>query len=199
MALLNELFACVWDRIETNLEAAKRPEIVAINQARSPDICDSRLEQFPVGKYLEPSLKAAEQSGCEAISGLLRQTRNSLAWSQNESYLEARLGSRFIENYVTGILTGPEGNLARDAPCSGFVLLGPNTEYPEHSHSPREVYLVLTPGTEWCLDGADWFSVDPGQVIYHSVCQSHAMRTHAIPMLAFAAWLDHGNRSAITI
>lgn len=137
--------------------------------------------------------------GRRQIARLLRQSTSRLIWSQNTSYSEEKLGRRFLDNYVTGILTGPEGNLAREAPCSGFVLLGPETEYPEHCHGPREVYLVVTPGGEWCLDGTDWFSVRPGQVIHHAPWQSHAMRTSREPMLAFAAWLDQGDRRAITI
>jgi hypothetical protein len=199
MPLLEELFAHVWDRIEANVEAAKRPETAPADCTAPAGTYESHLERFRVSQYLEGSLEAAEEAGAEQISSLLRQAKNLLVWSQEETYIAAKLGSHFMENYVTGILTGPEGNLARDAPCSGFVLLGPDTEYPQHSHAPREVYLVLTPGVEWRLDGTHWFSVDPGQVIYHSPWQGHAIRTHATPMLAFAAWLDDGDRRAISI
>jgi len=198
-SLLNELFRHVWDRIEADVDAAKRPQWEAADHAGSRVLNESNLEQFPVSRHLEGSLRAAERSGAEKISSLLRQAKNFLVWSHNESYYATKLDGHFMENYVTGMLTGPEGNFARDAPCSGFVLLGPDTEYPEHSHAPREVYLVLTPGVEWRLDGTHWFSVDPGQVIYHSPWQGHAMRTQVTPMLAFAAWLDDGDRRAIRI
>jgi hypothetical protein len=129
----------------------------------------------------------------------MRQAADLLVWSQNDSYSEAKLGFHFMKNYVFGLLTGPDATFAREAPPSGFLLLGANTEYPVHSHVPREIYLVLTPDVEWRLDGKNWFSVTPGEVIYHAPSQSHAMRTQATPMLAFAAWLDGGSRSAVSI
>jgi tellurite resistance-related uncharacterized protein len=196
---LHTLFSLLWDRIEAATEQASRPRMNAESGPRARAEGGSDPERFPLARYLERSLVSAEQSGMGEISALLRQTVNMLTWSQNETYLEAALDNRFIENYVTGMLTGPESNFAPDVPCSGFVLLGPETEYPTHSHAAREVYLVLTPGTDWCLNGAHWFPVEPGQVIYHRSWQNHAMRTHATPMLAFAAWLDYGDRRAITI
>jgi hypothetical protein len=159
----------------------------------------SLLDRFPVARYFETSLTAAEQWGLERVSILLRQAADSLVWSQNESYSEAKFGLHFMHSYVFGLLTGPDALFGRQAPPSGFLLLGPHTVYPAHHHIPREIYLVLTPGVEWCLDNTDWFSVSPGEVVYHAPGQSHAMRTQATPMLAFAAWLDHGSRRAIDI
>ena len=130
---------------------------------------------------------------------MIKQAAELLIWSQNDAYTEERLGIRFMKNYVFGLLTGPDALFAREAPPSGFLLLGAQTEYPEHSHLPREIYLVLTPDIKWHLDEKNWFSVAPGDVIYHEQNQSHAMRTHSSPMLAFAAWLDSGSRNSISI
>ena len=199
MQKLIELFDYVWDAIEAAGTMGKRPEGFWRHRAEELLTPVSILDQFPVSKYFETSLTAAEQCGLERVSILLRQAADSLVWSQNESYSETKFGPHFMENYVFGLLTGPDALFAREAPPSGFLLLGTNTEYPTHRHVPREVYLVLTPDVEWCLDDTNWFSVTPGEVIYHAPGQSHAIRTQATPMLAFAAWLDHGSRSAITI
>ena len=80
-----------------------------------------------------------------------------------------------------------------------FLLLGPHTEYRDHSHAPREVYLVLTAGPQWRVDGGDWFAVEPGQVVFHPSRQLHALRARSTPLLVFAAWLDRGERAAIAI
>ena len=199
MQKLIELFDCVWDAIEAAGTIGKRPQEPWRHRAGAPMKSVSRLEQFPVSRYFEASLSTAEQWGLKRVSILLRQAADSLVWSQNESYSEAKLGEHFMKNYAFGLLTGPDALFAREAPPSGFLLLGQNTEYPAHRHVQREVYLVLTPGVEWCLDGTNWHAVSPGEVIYHSPSQSHAMRTKTVPMLAFAAWLDGGSRSAITI
>lgn len=198
MAMLNELFDQVWTYIEADGDGTLRPEAVGSEHTDPGDRYDSPIDQYAVSRYLRPSLQSAHHC-VKPIVELIDQQVNALTWSQNASYTEQKLGRRFMGNYVTGILTGPEANLARHIPCSGFVLLGPETEYPSHSHVPREVYLVLTPGGEWRLDDGDWFSVESGQVIYHAKLQNHAMRTRNAPMLAFAAWLDDGDRDAITI
>jgi hypothetical protein len=199
MQKLIELFECVWDSIEAAGAMGKRPQGQLRRQTGTPVTSVSLLDQFPVSRYFETSLAAAEQWGFERLSILIRQAADLLAWSQNDAYSEAKLGAHFMKNYSFGLLTGPDAPFAREAPPSGFLLLGANTEYPAHSHVPGEIYLVLTPGAEWRLDGKNWFSVTPGEVIYHAPSQSHAMHTQATPMLAFAAWLDSGSRSAISI
>lgn len=199
MQKLIELFDYIWDSIEASGAIEKRPEGPWRQQAGACTKSESPLEQFPVSSYFETSLAAAERCGLEKISNLMRQAVGFLIWSQNTAYTEAKLGLHFMQNYTFGLLTGPDAPFAREAPPSGFLLLGPNTEYLAHSHVPREIYLVLTPGAEWRLGGKKWFSVSPGEVIYHAPNQLHAMRTQATPMLAFAAWLESGSRSNILI
>ena len=75
--------------------------------------------------------------------------------------------------------------------------MAPGVTYPGHKHEAREVYLVLTPGTQWRLDEGEWFDVMPGDLIYHDSWQMHAMRTADRPLLAFAAWIETGDRRAI--
>jgi hypothetical protein len=199
MQKLIELFDCVWDSIEAAGGEGKRPQGQWTRRAGASVTSVSLLEKFPVSRYFESSLGAAAQCGLERISILIRQAADLLVWSQNDTYSVAKLKVHFMKNYAFGLLTGPDAPFAHEAPPSGFLLLGVNTDYPAHSHVPGEVYLVLTPGAEWCLDGKNWFSVTPGEVIYHAPSQSHAMRTQATPMLAFVAWLDSGSRSAISI
>ena len=186
---LNDLFTCVWDAIEAAPGPARRPS-VNDPSADGLECFPSGMERFPVCAHLEGALDAAERSGLGDIAARVRAAKDRLVWSQNDSYTEAKVGRHFLDNYVTGMLTGPEGNLARQAPVSGFVLLGPDTAYAEHSHAPREVGLVLTPGAEWNVDGSGWSGVAAGQIIHHMSWQSHGMRTREVPMLAFAAWLD---------
>lgn len=196
---LRRLLSLVWDRIEAGDGPARRPNLQSGDHASARRNRGSNLQRFPVSRYLKPSLSAAARSGMGELAASLSESIDTLVWSQNETYLEAGLDSHFLDNYVTGMLTGMEANFACSVPCSGFVLLGPGAEYPEHSHAPREVYLVLTAGAHWRLDSGQWFAAKPGQVIYHSAWQRHAMRTHSEPMLAFAAWLDDGDRRAISI
>ncbi len=130
MLKLIELFDCVWDSIEAAGAVGKRPQGAWRRQAGAPVTSVSLLEQFPVSRYFESSLAAAEQCGLERISILIRQAADLLVWSQNDAYSEAKLGVHFMKNYAFGLLTGPDAPFAREAPPSGFLLLGAKTEYP---------------------------------------------------------------------
>ena len=79
------------------------------------------------------------------------------------------------------------------------MLMGPDVIYPNHKHGPREFYLVLTPGSQWKLDDDEWFEVNPGDLILHEPWQMHAMKTSDKPLLAFAGWLERGDRKAIEL
>jgi hypothetical protein len=196
MNRLIDLFDYVWDVIETSCQKGNRPKGNYENPTvASPDVAN--LERFPVSAYFEKSVTAVSISGFETLATMLRDSKDLLTWSQNESYSASKLGQHFMDNYVTGQLTGPGAPIAQEAPPSGFILLGENTLYRAHFHLPDEVYLVLTPDIEWCLDNKAWFPVSPGDVIYHAPNQSHAIRTGDTPMIAFAAWLQKGLRKAI--
>ncbi len=199
MDILIKLFDCVWNKVEATEPMVKRPQGSWKSQSETRVASISQLQNFPVSRHLEKALAVAEKWGHRQISNLVKQAIDAMVWSQNPSYSEGKLGSHFMKNYVFGQITGPGAAFAHDIPPSGFLLLGTYTEYPAHSHNPREIYMVLTPGGEWQLDGKDWFSVTPGDVIYHAPDQIHAMRTQASPMLAFGAWLDSGNRNDISI
>ena len=68
---------------------------------------------------------------------------------------------------------------------------------PHTTHEPQEVYLVLTPGSQWQLDQGEWFDVHAGDLVFHDRWQYHAMRTRDKPMLAFAGWIESGGRQHI--
>jgi hypothetical protein len=199
MDTLIEIIDFVWDKIEATESIGIRPQGSWKSQSNTGVASISQLQNFPVSRHIETALAVVEKWGHRRISNLVRQAVDAMVWSQNPSYSEGKLGSHFMKNYVFGQITGPGAPFAHDTPPSGFLLLGTNTEYPAHSHEPREIYMVLTPGSEWQLDGKEWFSVTPGDVIYHAPYQIHAMRTQATPMLAFGAWLDSGNRNDISI
>jgi gentisate 1,2-dioxygenase len=109
------------------------------------------------------------------------------------------VGRELLDKYAYAALSGPDGLQRCEVPLSGYILMAPQLEYADHRHAPRELYLVLTPGAQWSLDGGDWFEVEAGDLIVHEPWQMHAMRTADQPMLAFAAWLERGDRLAIEI
>jgi hypothetical protein len=63
-------------------------------------------------------------------------------------------------------------------------LLAPNVRYPDHSHSPEEVYLVLSPG-RFRHGESGWFEPGVGATLYNEPNILHAMSSEDVPLLAF--------------
>ena len=69
----------------------------------------------------------------------------------------------------------------------GFLLLGPEVEYPLHTHEAEEIYIPLAGTALWQRGQDDYKSQPPGTVIHHSPCMPHAIRTTE-PLLALYVW-----------
>ncbi len=109
-----------------------------------------------------------------------------LKWDQ--TYDAADFGSRFLERYGWTELAGLRGPFHSDEVAAGFLLLGPDTEYPAHRHQAEEIYVVLSGTAAWMRDGADAGALPPGAIIHHPSLMPHAVRTSRQPLLALYLW-----------
>ena len=109
-----------------------------------------------------------------------------LDWRQ--TYTRADFGERFLENYGFSEWIGQRGAFLSDAIACGVLLLGPETEYPAHSHEAEELYLPLAGRAWWRSGASDWRLRAPGTWIHHSPWMTHAMRTAREPVLAAYVW-----------
>jgi hypothetical protein len=111
---------------------------------------------------------------------------DELDWRQ--TYSNADFGERFLENYGFDEWVGQRGAFMSDAIACGVLLLGPDTEYPDHSHEAEELYLPLAGHALWRSAQSDWRLHPPGEWIHHPSWTAHAMRTSQEPMLAAYVW-----------
>ena len=155
-------------------------------------------EDFPVLHHLAEALSLAARFELAEIAERFSRVMGNLRWSQNPNYDDDNSSRRFLDGYAYAGISGPDAPMLCTVPRGGLLLLGPGVVYPGHHHEPREVYLMLTPGSQWCLDEGDWFDVAPGDLVFHDSWQMHAMRTRDKPLLAFAGWLDAGDRRGIS-
>lgn len=142
----------------------------------------------PVVDYLD---NAAYEHGNQTSNTVLSQLQAMsprLAWAQ--SYSRAQVSERFLARYAWAELVGPRGPIASHTLVCGFLLLGPDIEYPEHAHAPEELYIPLTPGSQWRKDAGPWRARASHEVIHHPPWVSHAMRTGTQPMVALYLWRD---------
>lgn len=140
---------------------------------------------LPVLSYLPTVVKAAEKK-TEILVKRLTPLANHMAWRQ--TYTAQDLGAGFLEKYGWTELIGLRGPVASNRLACGFLLLGPQIEYPNHFHEAEEVYVPLTKQTLWQRDKQCWVYRTPGLPIYHASRVPHAIRTEAIPLLALYLW-----------
>jgi hypothetical protein len=121
-----------------------------------------------------------------ALARAVAALASDLDWRQ--TYTSADFGERFLQNYGWSEWIGRRGAFESDAIACGVLLLGPETEYPAHSHEAEELYLPLAGRAWWRLAGSDWRLRPPGTWIHHPSWTTHAMRTEAEPLLAAYVW-----------
>jgi hypothetical protein len=200
-AAVAELIDNSWDAAVARVDGRSgaritRPALEPLETARTESVFG---DEFPVLAHLRAALDLARNGELAGLAETFAAAVDAIRWTQNAAYDETRVGRELLDNYAYACLSGPDGPQACEAPLGGYILLAPHMEYARHRHAPREIYLLLTPGARWSLDGGEWFEVEAGELIVHEPWQMHAMRTGDEPLLAFAAWLERGDRGAIEI
>ena len=198
---VQNLIDSAWREVESRRDLTRgnpvaRPAFEPLGTARS----ESRFgDDFAVLAELDAAIDLAREHELGALAQGLREVQGDIRWSQNPSYDETTVSRELLDGYAYVGLSGPDSPIRCEAPLCGFLVMGANITYADHKHGPPEIYLVLTPGSQWRLDRGDWFDVAPGDLIRHDSWQWHATRSFAQPFLAFVAWLEPGDRSKIDI
>ena len=140
---------------------------------------------LPVLSWMPSAVKAAGQKTGFLVD-MLASLTNDLAWGQ--TYSAQDFGAGFLKKYGWTEFIGLRGLIACDRMACGILFLGPQIEYPWHSHAAEEVYVPLTEPTLWRSGGQEWAYRAAGLPIYHSSGVWHAMRTESVPLLALYLW-----------
>ena len=121
-----------------------------------------------------------------ALVDAIAARAGDLDWRQ--TYAAADFGARFLDNYGFSEWIGERGAFKSDAIACGVLVLGPDTEYPAHSHEAEELYLPLAGRAWWRAGNSDWRLRAPGAWIHHARWTTHAMQTEREPLLASYLW-----------
>ncbi|MDJ0778978.1 MAG: dimethylsulfonioproprionate lyase family protein [Gammaproteobacteria bacterium] len=198
---LEQLIDMAWQAVEARVDITgkrriRRPPTEAL---RNPRIESRFGDDFAALAELERALEIAADGELAQLAQGVASALGEFRWSQNASYTEDTVSRELLDGYTYAPLTGPDSPIRCEVPLAGFLLMTAHSHYRDHRHEAREIYLVLTPGSCWSLDSGDWFDVKPGDLIFHDSWQMHAMRTADEPLLAFAAWIESGDRNSIEI
>lgn len=133
-----------------------------------------------------PGLSRFAAPGTRALVDGIAALAGELDWRQ--TYTESDFGQRFLDNYGWSEWIGERGAFTSDKIACGVLMLGPDTEYPAHSHEAEELYLPLAGRASWRAGASDWRLRAPGTWIHHPAWTVHATRTAREPLLAAYIW-----------
>ena len=179
---LNSLFAAV----ETALDGPGAGRVLAQARAASTDLSvaeNAGGRDVAVCSWLQPALD--RQMLGDALSGVrdgLKALASHLSWS-TRSDASGTGSPNFPDGHGNAIIVGPDGLAVSSDLWVGVSLLAPDVRYPDHTHPPEELYLVLSPGefrnarTEWQAPGIGGLFHNPPGIV-------HAMRSADVPLLA---------------
>jgi len=140
---------------------------------------------LPVLYWMPAAVQVTGNPGTHIV-GQLASLANQIAWGQ--TYSAQDFGPEFLESYGWAELIGQRGPIASSRIACGFLMLGPQIEYPRHNHAAEEVYVPLTGKTLWQQGHDKWTYRKSCRPIYHASRVTHAMRTEAVPLLALYLW-----------
>ena len=124
-------------------------------------------------------------------------TQEMLYWGQ--TYRREELGAAFLARYGWSKFLGPGSPLPDCALACGVLLLGPQTEYPPHSHAAEELYLPLSGKAEFYREDDGWSSVSPLAPVHNPPRIRHAIKTGDEPLLVLYLWNGDGLGARSTI
>ncbi|HEV3042395.1 MAG TPA: dimethylsulfonioproprionate lyase family protein [Roseiarcus sp.] len=181
---MDELIATI-ERLLRSLDDGPTDRFLSLWPAPPWRRRDAAARGLPALRWLD----AACADGAPGTAALLQELRAqaaALAWAQ--SYAAADVGEAFLDRYCWTEVIGLRGPVASERLAVGFLLLGPETEYPAHHHAAEEIYVPLSGLALWRRSEEDWRLRTPGTPIHHASGQSHAMRTRQTPLLALYLW-----------
>ncbi len=90
---------------------------------------------LPVLAWMPAAVQAAGKKGAFMVNKLA-SLANHIAWGQ--TYSAQDFGVGFLEKYGWTEVIGQRGPITSDRMACGFLLLGPQIEYPRHSPRQRK-------------------------------------------------------------
>jgi len=145
----------------------------------------TRPGRLPVCDWL-PNLEALAAAETQALVREFVAAAHILEWRQ--TYSAADFGPEFLQRYGWSELIGLRGPIPSEKIACGFLMLGPETDYPAHAHEAEELYLPLAGEALWMRGEPGFVPRSPGELIEHHSWTPHATRTLDEPMLALYVW-----------
>ncbi len=139
--------------------------------ANSPALC----------RHLTPALAASPLP----IAALLADVWPALAWESLDNDAFPLPVGRHL---AIVRLVGPDSMFFHPDLRIGLYLQAPRVFYPNHSHAAEELYYVISGAADWRVADQPPRRLPAGGYSWHRAWDSHAMETHAEPLVAVWTW-----------
>ena len=163
---------------KNGVTAARR---IAKNLSQVSLTCESEGTINPlIGEieYLALNTKMRDKNSCELFRSF-SAISNTLQWYKRPG----NHSPKFMGGHANAEIIGPMGLHVRDDVKVGVTLMRQHLTYPDHHHSPEEVYIVLSDGY-WRQNQESWWSPGPGGYVYNKPNILHAMKSVETPLCA---------------
>ncbi|MEM9909401.1 MAG: dimethylsulfonioproprionate lyase family protein [Pseudomonadota bacterium] len=108
-----------------------------------------------------------------------------------ETYKGTRLGQVFLDNFACYCLIGPDAPWTSRQMFGFVVYMPPHFWYTWHHHPAEETYFVLAGEGEFFRQDHPSKHLRAGEAMFHASNESHALRTHDNPIMAYVLWRNH--------
>ena len=140
--------------------------------------------RLPVCEYLPKALRHVRVASASLgkLATAFEKIEPHLAWKVRPSG-GPNASNNWPDGHANAVIIGMGGLEERDDVMIGVSLMAPNVRYPDHTHPPEELYLVLTPG-RFQHGADDWEELGPLGTFHNSPNIKHAMASGESPLLA---------------
>jgi hypothetical protein len=155
---------------------------LAAESTGSPQSCAA--SRLPVCGHLSGALDRARLAS-EAMARLVESfaaIEPLLHWARRAAG-GPHASDSWLEGHANATIIGPVGLERRGDLQVGASLLAPRVRYPDHSHRPEEVYVVLSPG-RFKHGATAWVEPGIGGTFHNVPNVTHAMASDDAPLLA---------------
>ena len=174
---------------EGDLPDAAKPAATRIFDALAAE--DGRQEpptakRLPVCDHLPAAFEHAKAGPArtEQLGAAFAAVEPQLAW-----IIKPVGDEHFRANHANAVVVGVDGIEQRNDVRIGVSLVAPNTQYPDHTHPPEEIYAVLSDGA-WRQNEGAWRKPGLGGTVHNVPNILHGMRSYDTPLLAvWSLWV----------
>ncbi|WP_282607076.1 dimethylsulfonioproprionate lyase family protein [Pelagibius sp. Alg239-R121] len=185
-----DVFLSLLGEAKRLLESADTGELELLHQwPRDPEPALQSPQNLPVLAWLDSILADTPDTAWAFVDNLVAHS-NELYWGQ--TYQTDDFGAAFLQRYGWCKFAGPGSPLADSALACGVLLLGPETEYPSHSHAAEEIYLPLSGQAEFYREDNGWKAKAPLIPVHNPPWIRHAIKTGDTPLLVLYLWSGDG-------